>query len=194
MEERALGKAAIGTTGNGIGPCYSDKVGRRGVQVGMCLDKPAFDDRLRQLAKIHKSSFGEHLDYNVEQEIRAFDEYRERLRPMVLDSVQFICEKQEQGKRIMVEGANALMLDIDFGTYPFVTSSNTGVAGVLSGLGGIRPESLTERIGVVKAYMSRVGGGPFATEDFGEIGKRLQSVGQEFGTTTGRARRTGPLE
>lgn len=194
LEEKALGKDSIGTTGNGIGPCYADKAARRGIRVGMILDKQQFDARLRRLATIHKKAYGDLLAYDVEEEIRAFDGWREELRPLIVDSVDMVCNVQDAGKKVLVEGANAIMLDIDGGTYPFVTSSNTGLAGVFSGLAGIRPESLTTRIGVVKAYTTRVGGGPFPTEDFGEVGDKLQSIGHEFGTTTGRRRRCGWLD
>lgn len=195
LEERALGKDSIGTTGNGIGPCYSDKAARRGIRMGMVLDKEMFDARLRRLAKIHTNAFGRLLeDYDVEAEIAAFDEYRQKMRPLIVDSVDMVCNVQDAGKKVLVEGANAIMLDIDGGTYPFVTSSNTGLAGVFSGLAGIRPESLTTRIGVVKAYTTRVGAGPFPTEDFGDVGQKLQERGHEFGTTTGRRRRCGWLD
>lgn len=146
------------------------------------------------MASKYKDEFGDKLSYDVESEIKDFDEYRKSIAPYVVDSVQTICEFQDSGASMMVEAANALMLDVDAGTFPYVTSSNTGLAGVFSGLLGIRPESITTRIGVAKAYQSRVGAGPFPTEDFGEAGDKLQSIGKEFGTTTGRRRRCGWLD
>lgn len=194
LREKALGDAKVGTTGNGIGPCYSDKASRNGIRIVEIFDKALFDHRLRALAKRYKDEFGDLLEYDVEREIEQFNEYRTTLKPFVVDGMEVICQAQERGDNILVEAANAMCLDIDAGTYPFVTSSSTGIAGVLSGLLGIHPEKITSRIGVVKAYTSRVGSGPFPTEDFGEIGNTLQSVGREFGTTTGRRRRCGNLD
>ncbi|KAI9739508.1 MAG: hypothetical protein M1834_006223 [Cirrosporium novae-zelandiae] len=194
LQEKALGGAKIGTTGNGIGPCYSDKAARSGIRIAEMLNKPYFDERLRSLAQGQKSKFGDLLDYDVEKEIQNFDNYREQLKPFIVDGVDMICQAQDAGQKILVEGANALMLDIDYGTYPFVTSSNTGLAGVFSGLGGLRPENLKTRIGVVKAYTTRVGSGPFPSETLDETGEKLQRLGYEFGTTTGRKRRCGWLD
>ncbi|KAL9063847.1 MAG: hypothetical protein Q9157_008063, partial [Trypethelium eluteriae] len=201
LEETALGGAKIGTTGNAA---------RSGVRIAEMMDKSYFDERLRRLAKSKKGRFGDLLNYDVEAEIAKFDEYRVTLAPFVVDGVETICKAQEQGQHILIEGANALMLDIgehsylsgenyqtdfaDYGTYPFVTSSDTGLAGVFTGLGGLRPETLTTRIGVIKAYTTRVGSGPFPTECFDEIGNLLQERGAEFGTTTGRRRRCGHLD
>ncbi|KAI9705257.1 MAG: hypothetical protein M1820_005255 [Bogoriella megaspora] len=212
LEEKALGGAKIGTTGNGersikketfqdrsdlpqgIGPCYSDKAARSGVRIAEMMDKAYFDERLRRLAKSKKGRFGDLLQYDVEAEILMFDKYRKTLQPFVVDGVEMVCRAQDDGTDILIEGANALMLDIDYGTYPFVTSSDTGLAGVFTGLGGLRPETLTTRIGVVKAYTTRVGSGPFPTECFDEAGSQLQERGAEFGTTTGRRRRCGWLD
>ncbi|KAI9692504.1 MAG: hypothetical protein M1822_006735 [Bathelium mastoideum] len=194
LEERALGGAKIGTTGNGIGPCYSDKAARSGIRISEMMDKSYFDERLRRLAKSKKGRFGDLLDYDVEAEITNFDGYRKTLAPFIVDGVEMISKAQDEGQHILIEGANALMLDIDYGTYPFVTSSDTGLAGVFTGLGGLQPETLTTRIGVVKAYTSRVGSGPFPTECFDSIGDQLQERGAEFGTTTGRRRRCGHLD
>ncbi|KAL9109734.1 MAG: hypothetical protein Q9227_005603 [Pyrenula ochraceoflavens] len=194
LREKALGDLKIGTTGNGIGPCYSDKASRIGIRVSEIMDKAYFDHRLRALAKKYTDEFGELLQYDVEKEIEAFDEYRVSLKPYVVDGVHTICQAQDSKQKILVEAANALCLDVDAGTYPFVTSSNTGLAGVFSGLLGIRPETVTSRIGVVKAYSTRVGAGPSPTEDFGAVGNKLQEIGHEFGTTTGRRRRCGFLD
>ena len=120
LEEKALGGAKIGTTGNGIGPCYSSKAARSGVRMADMLDKPSFDQRLRQLARSKKNEFGDLLDYDVEKEIREFDEtYREQVRPFIVDGVDMICTAQEEDRHVLVEGANALMLDIGKHTYSF---------------------------------------------------------------------------
>ncbi|KAI9822482.1 MAG: hypothetical protein M1827_000201 [Pycnora praestabilis] len=194
LEEKALGDTKIGTTGNGIGPCYSDKAARRGLRIAEMFDKEDFDIRLRRLAQGHSKRFGDLLDYDVEKEIRDFDKYRESLRDYVVDGIEMVCSTQGGGSDILVEGANALMIDLNNGTYPYVTSSDTGLAGVFSGLPGFRPESVTTRLGVVKAYTTRVGSGPFPSEAFDSVGEQLQSFGHEFGTTTGRRRRCGHLD
>lgn len=193
LEEVELGNAAVGTTKKGIGPSYQTKHARSGVRVGEIFDKELMDSKLRTMAAAYKKRYGDILRYDVEAEIRRFDEYRPRLAQYVVDQVPLIQSAEEAGTPILVEGANALMLDIDWGTYPMVTSSNTGIGGVFTGL-GISPFKLKEVIGVVKAYQSRVGGGPFPTEQINEIGERLQSVGREVGVTTGRKRRCGWLD
>jgi len=134
-----------------------------------------------------------HFEYDTEGEIARYKVLAERLRPFVIDSVAYIHGALEQQKRILVEGANALMLDIDFGTYPYVTSSTTSVGGVCTGL-GIPPRKITDVVGVMKAYTTRVGGGPFPTELENGLGTALQEVGREWGTTTGRRRRCGWLD
>jgi adenylosuccinate synthase len=133
------------------------------------------------------------FDYDVEGEIERYRKLAERVRPYVVDSVMHMHSALQQQKRILIEGANALMLDLDFGTYPYVTSSNTSAGGVCTGL-GVPPTCISKVIGVVKAYTTRVGGGPFPTELSDAIGKHLQSVGAEFGVTTGRLRRCGWLD
>lgn len=158
------------------------------------MDKTYFDLRLRALAKRYQDQYGDLLQYDIEEEIRDFDEYRQSLKPYVTDSLDMVSKTQAAHGSILVEAANALCLDIDAGTFPFVTSSNTGIAGVFSGLLGVTPESLKTRIGVVKAYTSKVGSGPFPSEDTGEYGDKLQQIGHEFGTTTGRKRQCGPLD
>jgi len=130
---------------------------------------------------------------DVESEIAKYEELTEKLRPYISDTVWYINNAIKEGKRILIEGANAIMLDIDFGTYPFVTSSSTGCGGASTGL-GISPNKLQARYGVVKAYTTRVGSGPFPTEQLNEVGEHLQSVGHEYGTTTGRKRRCGWLD
>jgi adenylosuccinate synthase len=133
------------------------------------------------------------LRYDVEDEIARFREYRPKLAKFAIDAVPFMQSAQENNMNILVEGANALMLDLDVGTYPYVTSSTTSVAGIIGGL-HLNPRGLTEVIGVIKSYTTRVGMGSFKTEDLGEVGTKLQEVGREWGTSTGRRRRCGWLD
>ena len=193
LEEAELGKELVGTTKKGIGPCYQTKHGRSGLRIGDIFNKETMDRKLRIMADSSKKRFGDLLKYDVEAEIRQFDTYRERLAPYVVDQVPLIQNAEETGIPILVEGANALLLDVDWGTYPMVTSSNTGIGGVFTGL-GINPFKIKHIIGVVKAYQTRVGSGPFPTEQLNPDGEKLQTVGKEFGVTTGRKRRCGWLD
>nr|POE56775.1 adenylosuccinate synthetase [Quercus suber] len=193
LEEVELGKANIGTTGKGIGPTYSTKATRSGIHVAEIFNKETFDAKLRHLATGFKKRYGDLLSYDPEEEIARFDGYRETLKPYVVDQVPLIESAVKGNVRMLVEGANALMLDIDNGTYPFVTSSNTGLGGIFTGL-HLNPRKIRETIGVVKAYTTRVGSGPFPSEQLNEHGERLQQVGREFGVTTGRKRRCGWLD
>lgn len=193
LEEVELGKGLIGTTGKGIGPTYSTKATRSGIHVAEIFNKEHFDEKLRHLAHGFQKRYGDLLTYDPEEEIKRFDEYRERLKPFVVDQVPLIESAVKGNVRMLVEGANALMLDIDNGTYPFVTSSNTGLGGVFTGL-HLSPKRIKETIGVVKAYTTRVGSGPFPSEQLNDFGERLQKVGREFGVTTGRKRRCGWLD
>jgi adenylosuccinate synthase len=194
LEEAALGKAKVGTTGKGIGPCYSTKMARSGIRIGeLVYNKDKADQRLRQLADGFKARFGDLLQYDVEEEIKQCDALREQLKPMVVDAVTTITKAQAQGEQILIEGANALMLDIDYGTFPYVTSSSTGLGGCFTGLGGLKRKYIGTIVGVVKAYTTRVGSGPFPTEQLdengaeNEIGRKLQEIGVEFGATTGKS-------
>jgi len=193
LEEVELGKGSIGTTGKGIGPTYSTKATRSGVHIADIFNKEYFDSKLRHLAHGYKKRYGDLLQYDPEEEVKRFDEYRERLKPFVVDQVPLIESAVKGNVKMLVEGANALMLDIDNGTYPYVTSSNTGLGGVFTGL-HLHPRKIKETIGVVKAYTTRVGGGPFPSEQLNEVGEKLQSIGREFGVTTGRKRRCGWLD
>ncbi|KAL7273980.1 Adenylosuccinate synthase [Rhizina undulata] len=193
LEEVELGTRLIGTTRKGIGPTYSTKAARSGIRVYDLFNWEEFEKKLRNLAHGYKRRFGDLLNYDVEQELEKYKVYYETLRPFVVDAVLFMKQAFDTNKRVLVEGANALMLDIDYGTYPFVTSSNTGIGGVITGL-AISPFKIKNIIGVVKAYTTRVGGGPFPTEQLNDIGDHLQSVGKEFGVTTGRRRRCGWLD
>ncbi|KAL2260980.1 hypothetical protein VTK26DRAFT_4843 [Humicola hyalothermophila] len=193
LEEKELGNNKIGTTGRGIGPSYSTKASRKGIRVHEIFDQEQFETKLRNLAAGYKKRFGDLLVYDVEEEIARFREYRKQLPEFVVDAVDFMRKAQESDADILIEGANALMLDIDYGTYPYVTSSNTGLGGVITGL-AVNPRKIKEIIGVAKAYTTRVGEGIFKTEDVGEVGLKLQQIGREWGVSTGRKRRCGWLD
>ncbi|KAJ4024149.1 Adenylosuccinate synthase [Fusarium irregulare] len=211
LEEKELGDKKIGTTGRGtlspflgllpekhetkdsIGPTYSKAAAREGVRLVDVFNKELFDSKLRRLEAGYRKRFGDLFEYDLEEEIARFDEYRPKLAKYAVDGVSFMKAAQEDNKNIIVEGANALMLDIKYGSYPFVTSSNTTIGGIIGGL-TLNPKNITETIGVVKAYTTRVGQGAFKTEDTGEIGTQLQEIGREWGTSTGRRRRCGWLD
>lgn len=156
------------------------------------FDQETFAAKFRKIVEGRFKRYG-HFEYDTEGEIVRYKALAERLRPYVVDSVTYIHGAIAAGKRVLVEGANALMLDLDFGTYPYVTSSSTTIGGVCTGL-GIPPKYIGSTIGVIKAYTTRVGGGPFPTEQLNDIGVHLQEVGREYGTTTGRRRRCGWLD
>ncbi|EAU88944.1 adenylosuccinate synthase [Coprinopsis cinerea okayama7 len=192
LKEVELGGSSIGTTKKGIGPAYSGKASRSGLRVHHLFEPETFAAKFRKVVEGRFKRYG-HFEYDTEGEIERYRKLAERLRPYVVDSVAFIHKALASGKRVLVEGANALMLDIDFGTYPFVTSSSTSIGGVCTGL-GIPPKMVGKTIGVVKAYTTRVGAGPFPTEQLNDVGVHLQEVGHEYGTTTGRRRRCGWLD
>lgn len=182
----------IGTTKRGIGPAYSSKATRNGLRVGDLVKLDGFAEKLRKLSLDGSKRFAD-FEYNVEADIQHYKEMVSTVSPYVGDTVHLINEWASQGRRILIEGANATMLDIDFGTYPFVTSSNPSIGGVLTGL-GIAPNKLGAIIGVAKAYTTRVGAGPYPTELFGDLATELREIGAEYGTTTGRPRRIGWLD
>lgn len=190
-QEREGGKGKIGTTKRGIGPCYSHKMTRVGIRVGDLRFFEAFEEKFRTMVADLQKRFD--FEYDVDAEIETYREYAEKLLPMVVDGVHFVNLAYEEGKKILVEGANATLLDIDFGTYPYVTSSNASIGGACTGL-GLSPNKLVERIGIVKAYTTRVGAGPFPTELLDTTGEQVREKGHEFGTTTGRPRRCGWLD
>ncbi|EEB05052.1 adenylosuccinate synthetase Ade2 [Schizosaccharomyces japonicus yFS275] len=192
LNEAELGGKSIGTTGKGIGPAYSTKATRSGIRVHHLYNWPEFESRYRKNVRDLQKRYGA-FEYDVEGELVRYKELAAKLQPYVVDSIAFIHTGLKEKKRILVEGANALMLDLDFGTYPYVTSSNTTIGGVCTGL-GVPPRAIANVIGVVKAYTTRVGAGPFPTEQLNEIGDHLQKVGREFGVTTGRKRRCGWLD
>jgi len=192
--ESKMGDGKIGSTLKGIGPTYMDKTGRNGLRVGDTT-LPDFLDRYRRLVEKHKSilsHYGEIPDFSErEQAFMAAVEFLKTI-PHV-DSEHLVNQYLGEGKRILAEGAQGTLLDIDFGSYPFVTSSNTTTAGACTGL-GVAPSRIGRVIGIFKAYCTRVGGGPFPTELDNETGEKLRQLGHEFGATTGRARRTGWID
>ncbi|WBW74304.1 adenylosuccinate synthetase Ade2 [Schizosaccharomyces osmophilus] len=192
LNEAELGKQSIGTTGKGIGPSYSTKATRSGIRVHHLYHWDEFEARYRKNVSDLQKRYGA-FEYDVEAELARYKDLAEKLKPYVVDSVVFMHNALKQKKRILVEGANALMLDLDFGTYPFVTSSNTTIGGVCTGL-GVPPQRIASSIGVTKAYTTRVGAGPFPTEQLNKVGEHLQTVGREYGVTTGRKRRCGWLD
>ena len=195
LGEEQKGKNKIGTTGRGIGPAYKDKIGRSGIRVGDLLDPEHFRSRLDEIV-VENNQLLEHLyksaeaPFCVEQIFVDFTAHLKKLKPYICDSPLLINQLIEQGKNILFEGAQGTFLDVDHGTYPFVTSSNTLAGGACAGA-GIGPTRITDVLGIVKAYTTRVGSGPFPTELFDKDGELLQSEGQEFGATTGRPRRCG---
>jgi adenylosuccinate synthase len=192
-KERLKGDKAIGTTGKGIGPAYSDKINRIGHRVGELLDPEKLCDRILDYFEQNRAIF-DVLDIKTPNKDELLDElkgYKEKLEPFITDTTQLLWKAlDEDNKRVLLEGAQGTLLDIDHGTYPYVTSSSTVSAGACTGL-GINPKDIGKVIGIVKAYTTRVGNGPFPTEDLTEAGERLGKQGHEFGTTTGRARRCG---
>lgn len=194
--ETARGDKAIGTTGRGIGPAYEDKVARRCVRIGDLRHPERLIEKLSELMKYHNfvlQSYFQEEPVSVEGTISQLLEYAEVLVPMMTDVTTELHQLREQGKRIIFEGAQGTLLDIDHGTYPYVTSSNTTAGAVAAG-SGFGPCYLDKVIGVVKAYTTRVGSGPFPTELSDAVGQHLGEKGHEFGTVTGRQRRCGWLD
>ena len=193
VTERFLGKRAIGTTGRGIGPAYMDKVGRLGIRVQDILDESILRQKvegaLRQknqlLVKVYNRR---HVE--VDEIVDYFMSYAERLKPMIVDTTQLLNKALDEGKTLLMEGGQATFLDVDHGTYPFVTSSNPTAGGACVG-SGVGPTRISRVIGIQKAYTTRVGAGPFPTELFDKMGDFLRTTGGEFGVNTGRPRRCG---
>lgn len=194
LQEGQRGTQSIGTTKKGIGPTYSSKATRNGIRIGdLMYGMDSFREKYEKLVNYFKERYPD-LEIDVESDLKRYEAYRERLTGMVVDTVTLLNRKLEDPNcKILVEGANALMLDIDFGTYPMVTSSNCSVGGVCTGL-GIAPNRIGDVFGVVKAYTTRVGKGCFPTELDNDLGMHLQTKGHEFGVTTGRPRRCGWLD
>ena len=193
VTERFLGKRAIGTTGRGIGPAYMDKVGRLGIRVQDILDasilRQKVEGALRQknqlLVKVYNRR---HVE--ADEIVDYFMSYAERLKPMIVDTTQLLNKALDEGKTLLMEGGQATFLDVDHGTYPFVTSSNPTAGGACVG-SGVGPTRISRVIGIQKAYTTRVGAGPFPTELFDKMGDFLRTTGGEFGVNTGRPRRCG---
>lgn len=191
--ERARGNQAIGTTGRGIGPAYEDKISRRGLRVGDLFQPTEFEAKLRFILDFHNFTLKNYYqadEVDFQQTLDNALAMTEVLRPMIADVPNRISALRKAGKDIMLEGAQGTLLDIDHGTYPYVTSSNTTAGGACTGA-GIGPRHIDYILGITKAYTTRVGSGPFPTELFDEVGKYLGQKGNEFGATTGRPRRCG---
>jgi adenylosuccinate synthase len=194
--ETSKGKAKIGSTLKGIGPTYMDKTGRNGIRIGD-LEFANWKDKYRQLADKHEAMikfYNVDVQYDLNELEEVFFDAIEKIRTLqFIDSEEYLFNAIKAEKSILAEGAQGSLLDIDFGTYPFVTSSNTTAAGACTGL-GIAPNRIQKVFGIFKAYTTRVGSGPFPTELFDKNGKRMAKVGNEFGATTGRPRRCGWLD
>ena len=192
--EQSKGKDKIGSTLKGIGPSYQDKVARNGLRVGDIV-APDFEGRYRNLVKKHQNILSYYdFEYNLEEAEAPFIEAINFLRDFKLVNSEYVInECIRSSQTVLAEGAQGSLLDIDFGSYPYVTSSNTMTAGACTGL-GVAPRNIGEVFGIFKAYCTRVGGGPFPTELFDEVGERIQDEGHEFGATTGRPRRCGWLD
>jgi adenylosuccinate synthase len=194
--ERAKGAAKIGTTGRGIGPCYEDKVARRGIRVADLLDPEGFRAKLAEVLpekNFYLEKFLEDAPFSQEEILAPYLEMGQRLKPLVTNVSVLLAEAVRQGKNILFEGAQGTHLDIDHGTYPYVTSSNPVAGGACTGT-GVGPNQLHQVLGIVKAYTTRVGSGPFPTECLDEVGDHLVECGVEFGSTTGRRRRCGWID
>ena len=194
--EKAAGGKAIGTTGRGIGPAYEDKVARRGVRVADLQYPDQLADKLREVLDYHNFVLTQYLKVEAVDFQKTLDEalaFGAYVKPMVSDVAGILHDLRRQGKRVLFEGAQGSLLDIDHGTYPYVTSSNTTVGGALAGT-GVGADAIDYVLGIAKAYATRVGGGPFPTELDDEVGEGIRKRGAEFGATTGRPRRCGWID
>lgn len=195
-DEKLKGDAKIGTTKNGIGPCYADKINRVGIRIGNLMDKDIFAKKLRVNLKLKNRLFETYYGcqgFDFDTIYQEYLGYAERIRPYVKDTNYSANVYVNEGKKVLFEGAQATMLDIDHGTYPFCTSSNPTAGGACTG-SGVGPRRMENIVGVVKAYTTRVGAGPFPAEQNNEVGEYLRNTGHEFGTVTGRPRRCGWLD
>lgn len=191
-KERLKGAKAIGTTGKGIGPTYAEKVSRSGFRVSELLNPKKLCEDILEYFEQNKTIFAalEIESPKKEDLLKELEEYSSKLSPFITNTTNMVWRALEENKKVLLEGAQGTLLDIDHGTYPYVTSSSTVSAGACTGL-GLNPKDIGEVIGIVKAYCTRVGNGPFPTEDFTDYGKTMGEVGKEFGTVTGRKRRCG---
>lgn len=193
VEEERKGANKIGTTKKGIGPAYMDKAARIGIRIADLLDREVFEEKLTQNLKEKNrmlEKFYETEGFKIEDILEEYYEYGQQVKKYVCDTSVVLNDALDDGRRVLFEGAQGVMLDIDQGTYPFVTSSNPVAGGVTIG-SGVGPSKITRVVGVCKAYTTRVGDGPFPTELENEIGHQIREVGREYGTTTGRPRRVG---
>jgi adenylosuccinate synthase len=194
--EVARGNKAIGTTGRGIGPAYEDKISRRGLRLGDLLNTERFTEKLKEVMEYHNYALKNYFKAEEVSYEKVLEEsliMAEKLRPMIIDVPHTLHKLRQDGKNIMFEGAQGTLLDIDHGTYPYVTSSSTTAGGVCTGA-GVGPTDLDYILGITKAYTTRVGSGPFPTELFDDVGAHIAEVGHEQGATTGRDRRCGWLD
>ena len=196
LKEKARGKNDIGTTGKGIGPCYTDKFERCGIRVCDLIDKEVFKEKLKDNIEMKNKYIvnvlgGEPLSF--EEIYEEYSKYGEKLKHFVKDTSVRVYNEIKEDKTVLFEGAQGMLLDIDYGTYPYVTSSNTTAGGVANGV-GIGPNMITNAVGIAKAYTTRVGKGPFPTELEDETGEWIREKGHEYGVTTGRSRRCGWLD
>lgn len=196
LEEEAKGDAKIGTTKRGIGPCYMDKMNRIGIRMADLIDKEEFRKKLQENLRIKNAELEKiynRAPLSYDTVLEEYEAYADMLRPYVVDTIALLNEELDQGRKILFEGAQATMLDVDYGTYPYVTASHPVSGGVGVGT-GVAPKRISRVFGVVKAYCTRVGEGPFPTEQLNAIGDKIREAGKEFGTVTGRPRRTGWLD
>ena len=193
VEEESRGENKIGTTAKGIGPCYQDKVARNGIRMADLLDKEVFEQKLRYNLALKNRLFEKFYEVeglSFDDIFEEYYEYGQQLAKYVTDTSKVLNDILDEGGKVLFEGAQGVMLDVDQGTYPYVTSSNPVAGGVAIGA-GVGPNAVQRVVGVCKAYTSRVGDGPFPTELFDEVGNQIREVGREYGTTTGRPRRIG---
>ncbi len=189
LQEEQKGGKKVGTTKRGIGPCYTDKIRRNGIRMHDLYNSEVLEEKYRNNLKMLKKMYGS-FKYDSEGELAELKKIALKIQPMIIDTSYFLNQELKKGKKILIEGANGTMLDIDHGTYPFVTSSSPSIGGAITGT-GLPPNKITDIVGILKAYTTRVGSGPFPTEQENEIGERLAETGGEFGSTTGRQRRCG---
>lgn len=191
LQEEAKGDQKVGTTGKGIGPCYTDKIARQGLRIQDLLDMDSFERKVRERFKPLENTFKNHgIEYDLKAELENYRRILPLIRNMIVDTSLWLNKAIVEGKKILLEGANGTLLDVDHGTYPYVTSSNASIGGLISG-SGVSPLQLKSSIGIMKAYCTRVGSGPFPTELDNELGEQIRTIGNEFGSVTGRPRRCG---
>lgn len=189
LQEMMKDKKKIGTTKRGIGPCYTDKARRIGLRIHDLVNFDTFTTKYRENIEILQKTYGK-FKYDIAKELAYYKEIAQRIKPMIVDSAYYLNRALDQRQKVLIEGANGTLLDIDHGTYPYVTSSNATVGGIITGT-GLGPMKLKTIIGIMKAYTTRVGEGPFPTELTDELGEKIRTTGGEFGATTGRPRRCG---